>query len=144
MEAWDSFIDFLETKYGKITTDNWARNLSVVRFDACNIFIKSNDFFQTQWIQEYILPLAKEHFLDSNGKFIRIHIEADEKKSKPKEPQKEVLVNFTSDTSYPSATFESYYPSEENSFCYKALAKIFGYDIAKGSLTTPTVFFISN
>ena len=80
MEAWEKFIDFLETKYGKVTTDKWARTLKVIRFDACNIFIKSNDFFQTQWVQEYILPLAKENFLDSNGKFIRIHIDSEEKK----------------------------------------------------------------
>ncbi len=136
MEAWDSFIDFLETKYGKATTDKWARNLSVVRFDACNIFIKSNDFFQTQWIQEYILPLAKENFLDSNGKSIRIHIESDEKRSKPKEIPKEVLVNFTSELSYPSATLDSYYPSQENSFSHKAIAKIFGYDLENARLTS--------
>ncbi len=135
MEAWERFIDFLETKYGKVTTDKWARTLKVLRFDACNIFIKSNDFFQTQWIHEYILPLAKEHFLDSNGKFIRIHIDSDEKKKITKIPSKEVAVNFTSDSIFPSATIDKFYPNEENTFSHRALAKLFGYNIETKSLT---------
>jgi len=136
VEAWDLFIDFLETKYGKPTTDKWARNLEVVRFDACNIFIKSNNFFQTQWINEYILPLAKEHFLDTNGKCIKIHVEADDKRIKPKELPKEILINFTSDITYSTATLDSYFPSEENAFSYKVIGKIFGYDTEKKLVTT--------
>ena len=135
MEAWDRFIDFLETKYGKLTTDKWARTLKVVRFDACNIFLKSNDFFQSQWVEEYILPLAKEHFLDNNGKFIRIHIESEERKNKPKIPLKENNVNFCSDLVFPSAALVDFYPTEQNSFTHRAVAKIFGYDLEKNSLT---------
>ncbi len=134
MEAWEKFIDFLETKYGKLTTEKWARTLKVVRFDACNIFLKSNDFFQSQWVEEYILPLAKEHFLDSNGKFIRIHIEAEERKNKPKIPLKEKTINFCSDPVSPSATLLDYFPTEQTSFTHKALGKIFGFDIEKNSL----------
>lgn len=136
MEAWDRFIDFLETKYGKATTDKWARTLKIVRFDACNIFLKSNDFFQTQWVREYILPLAKDHFVDTNGKFIRIHIDAEEKKNKAKAPIKEIVVNFCSDSISPYATLENYYPSLENNFSHRALAKIFGYDLETKKLTS--------
>ena len=134
MEAWNKFIDFLETKYGRATTDKWARTLKVVRFDACNIFLKSNDFFQTQWVQEYILPLSKEHFLDSNGKTIRIHIDAEEKKDKAKAAPKEVAIKFSSEGAAPSATLDSYYPSPENAFTHKALGKIFGYDAEMGTM----------
>ncbi|MCH9616711.1 MAG: Chromosomal replication initiator protein DnaA [Chlamydiia bacterium] len=136
MEAWEKFIDFLETKYGKATTDKWARTLKVLRFDACNIFLKSNDFFQTQWVGEYILPLAKEHFLDTNGKFIRIHIDAEEKKEKAKIPTKEVAIKFCSDIASPGATLDSYYASSENAFTHKALGKIFGYDTELGSMSS--------
>ncbi|MCH9811874.1 ATP-binding protein [bacterium] len=136
MEAWNKFIDFLETKYGKATTDKWARTLKIVRFDACNIFLKSNDFFQTQWVQEYILPLAKANFLDSNGKTIRIHIDAEEKKDKAKAAPKEVAIKFCSDSVAPGATLESYYPSPENAFSHKALGKIFGYDAVMGTMET--------
>lgn len=135
MEAWDRFLDFLETKYGKETTDKWARTLKVIRFDACNIFIKSNDFFQTQWINEYIFPLASKHFIDSNGKSIRIRIESDEKKPKAKIPEKPAAINFTSDAILPYATLDHYFPSEENSFSYKAIGKIFGYDTDSMQLT---------
>ncbi|MCH9621903.1 MAG: Chromosomal replication initiator protein DnaA [Chlamydiia bacterium] len=136
MEAWDKFIDFIETKYGKETTDKWARTLKVIRFDACNIFIKSNDFFQTQWINEYIFPLAKEHFVDTNGKSIRIHIDSDEKKAKVKQIDKAAPVNFTSDPVFPTSTLDQYYPSQDNSFTHKALGKIFGFDTETNTLKT--------
>lgn len=134
MEAWDNFISFLEEKYGKATVEKWVKSLKIVRFDACNIFLKSNDFFQTQWINEYILPLAKKHFLDSNGKSIKIHIESGEEKKKNKALLKNVPINFTSDVTYPVATFEGFYPSEENQFTFMALSNIF-YE--KGDLSKP-------
>ena len=136
MEAWDRFTDFLEKKYGKETTEKWVHTLRIIRFDACNIFLECRDFFQSQWAEEYILPLAKDHFFDKNGKNIRIHIVSGEDKNKKKIETKETIIKFCSDLVHPSSTLENYLPSKENTFTHQVLQKIFSYDILTRTTST--------
>ena len=57
------------------------------------------------------------------------------KKKQPRTFAKEVVVKFASDITFPTATLDKFYPSEENSFTHRALGKIFGYNTDTNTLT---------
>ena len=135
MEAWNKFTTFIEGKYGIETTNKWVHTLKIIRFDACNIFLQCKDYFQSQWIEEHILPLAKDHFLDGNGKRIKIHILTGEGKTKKKSEVKESLIKFCSDLISPRSTLDDYIPSVENQFTHRALQKIFSFDVITKKLS---------
>lgn len=132
MQAWDEFLTSLEKQFGVDTVTKWLRSLRVVRFDACNLFLEAKDTFQAMWVEEHILPLARQKLVNNNNKKIKVHlITVNQEKNLAKDttrerPVQQIASGFTLnfDTLDPHATFDNYYISESNTLTVKVLQQI--------------------
>lgn len=127
MRQWDEFLVHQEKDFGKETVDRWLRTLKVLRFDACNLFLRAEDSFQSSWFDEHIKPRLST-FVNGNNKQIRVHLEvagvkasAKTKASSKKSPEQSVPYHLTFDSLDPSFSFESFIINEENLVAYKVL-----------------------
>lgn len=129
MQAWDEFLTSLEKQFGVDTVNKWLRSLRVLRFDACNLFLEAKDTFQAMWVEEHILPLARQKLANNNNKKIKVHLstlnqEKNISKDIPKErPVQQIASGFTLtfDTLDPNANFDNYFVSESNTLAVKVL-----------------------
>ena len=139
MRAWEEFLDELEKPFGKDTVDKWLRTLKIQRFDACNLYLEPADSFQAMWVEEHIVPLAKNQFCNNNGHRINLHIQVSEKKdSKGESPAVFTThLRFESDVTYPHCTFDQYVFPKENEMTYKILCNLALFDPETGEMTTP-------
>jgi chromosomal replication initiator protein len=132
MHAWDEFLTSLEKQFGADTVNKWLRSLKVVRFDACNLFLEAKDTFQAMWVEEHILPLARQKLINNNNKKIKVHLstvnqDKNSSKDSPKErPVQQIPAGFTLtfDTLDPHATLNSFFTSEPNKLTVKVLEQI--------------------
>ena len=141
MRAWEEFLTQQESELGKETVDRWLRTLAVLRFDACNLYLKANDSFQALWFEEHVRKKAQVSFRNNNHKLIKIHLQVESEKStsnarRPKK-KKKVEVEPVAETPKfnlqfteldPYCTFDNFVPSEENSLAFKLLCEIGGYN----------------
>lgn len=137
MLLWENFLQTLETNFGKGNVNKWLRPLTVTRFDACNIYLQADDPFQVLWIEEHVLPFAKETFRNNNGHVIKIHIslpfdkrEKIETKSAPQD-----ILEYRSDAVLSPLMIEQYVPTPQNKISYQIFCKLLGYNFEKGTLS---------
>lgn len=135
MKAWDNFIHLQEVELGKETVKKWLRCLSVLRFDAGNIFLEAKDSFQALWFEEHIRAKAEASLVNSNNRKIKVHLSvAGDQKPKEKGVKKkknsEVDSNHSFDLRFdaldPLCTLENFVPSEKNKLIYKVLCELVG------------------
>ncbi len=132
MQAWEDFLKSQEKQFGADTVNKWLRSLRILRFDACNLFLEAKDTFQAMWVEEHILPLAKQKLINNNNKKVKIHLSiANQEKfaskdAKRERPAQQIPAGFTLtfDTLDPHASFENYYTSEANTLAIKVLERI--------------------
>lgn len=74
MEAWETFLKYLETELGADTVLKWLRTLKISRFDACNLYLEAKDHFQALWFEEHIRPKVLLHLVNNNKKKIKVHL----------------------------------------------------------------------
>lgn len=131
MQAWDEFISLLSSRFGKGTIDKWVRTLQIERFDACNLYLKSQDSFQALWVEEHIMPLAQALLKNNNGHTIKLHIISPDQQDKPKIESKstpEVDLRFESDPLIKHCTFEQYIPSKSTQIPFEVFCRIIGFN----------------
>lgn len=127
MRAWEDFLIVKEKELGKETIAKWLRPLKIVRFDACNLYLESDDSFKALWFEEHIRPKLGHSFLNNNNKAIRVHLSVaqnkvvDEKKIKKKEPLTPPPFQLVFDTLDEKCTFETFVSSQSNLLGYKLL-----------------------
>lgn len=132
MQAWEQFLISLEKQFGVDTVNKWLRTLKIVRFDACNLFLETKDTFQAMWVEEHILPLARQKLVNNNNKKIKVHLGVtNQVKKEVKEGGKERTVEvipsgftLTFDTLDPHLTFNNYFTSEANLLAVKVLQQL--------------------
>jgi len=73
MQAWDAFLLGLEQTMGKTTVDRWLRPLTIVNFDACNLYLEAQNSFQIAWFEEHVRKKAENSLLNNNSHPIKIH-----------------------------------------------------------------------
>ena len=127
MKDWESFLNSLEEVFGAGNIDRWVRPLRIEKFDAKNLYLRTTDSFQEEWVREHLLPYASEHFRNNNHSKIRIHLNAEKvHEALPAlEPEE---MRYVSDFLFPWAIFDQFVPSPENDLTIRSLAKIFGLD----------------
>lgn len=127
MEAWETFLNSLETDFGAQTVKTWLRSLKVLRFDACNLYLEAKDSFQVLWFEEHIRPLANQQLFNNNHKKIRVHIKAlKSNKDKEAAPAKVSAQEFSysADSLDPQQDFDSCVPFEGNQLGLKLLSSL--------------------
>lgn len=74
MREWSTFLSYLEEKFGKKTIDKWIRPLTVLKFDARNIYLDADHPFHIHWFYEHIDKKMLSHFHTPSGTPIAIHL----------------------------------------------------------------------
>jgi len=74
MQAWELFLDKLQTDLGTETVTKWLRPLKIIHFDAGNLYLEAESPFQIDWFEEHIRAEAKKSFLNNNFRPIKIHL----------------------------------------------------------------------
>lgn len=126
MKLWSSFLNKLDSQFGKQTIDKWVRSLDITKYDAANLYLQAQDSFQLMWFNEHIKPIVEKSLVNNNGRIIKVHISVGVK-TKPVETVKkeeDLSVNYTSDELTPYCSFEQYVPSNENELPFQILQKL--------------------
>lgn len=133
MQAWETFLSYLQQELGADTINKWLRPLKIVHFDACNLYLESQDSFQAAWFEEHIRPKLKKQLLNNNHHEIRVHLtiseeehsqepsEHENKKDKPSPPP------FLPDPLDPTATLEHFVPGAANAVLSKLINELTGF-----------------
>lgn len=137
MQAWDDYLLSLEKTYGRETTDKWLRTLTLLRFDACNLYLEASDALHASWIEEHILPHAKKQLRNNNGHEIKIHLAIHgEKNRSPHKPAEsdsnQSPLSFASDILDPIHTYEQFVPGAKNRIPFQVLCKLTGFNPHNG------------
>ncbi len=145
MRAWDDYLRALEKELGKDTIDKWAkRSLKILNFDAANLYLEASDSFSAQWFHEYLYPKASKHFLNENGRLVKIHLQIAHKKPPPKnEPSTAHLVTspFIIDPIDSSFTFERLVETSQNKIVFKLFSEFKNFKKSKAPLYNPIYLY---
>lgn len=136
MQAWDNFVDVQETELGTETVQKWLKSLTILRFDACNLYLEAKDAFQAMWFEEHIRKKAQTTLFNNNKKRIKVHLSIANAPAKVKtkvrsssKAQPEVVVPrfaLSFDELDPTCTFDNYIVSELNQLTYTVLSQTAG------------------
>lgn len=85
MHAWDLFLEEQERQLGAPVVNKWLRPLKVVSFDACNLYLESDDAFKVLWFEEHIRPQVQKSLLNNNRKPIKLHLKVASKRPPERE-----------------------------------------------------------
>src|SRR5207244_956030 len=115
MQAWQNFLSSLRRNFGDEAVERWLSPLEIIRFDACNLYLKAQDAFQLDWFEEHIRPRLKKGFLNNNNHPIKIHLSLDKEEvsaealasssARPKVPHAPV---FIADPLDPEASLKTF------------------------------------
>lgn len=131
MQQWNDFLRELERDFGKATTDTWLRSLSILSFDAGNIYLQAADHFQALWFEEHIRPQLKKRPLTYNGKKVKVHLTVrnEEKKGRTtSEEKEETQISFPSDPIESHCHFSQFVPGKHNVLPFRMICELAGYD----------------
>lgn len=119
MKAWKLFLSDLEKKIGTSTVSKWLSSLKILKFDACNLYLEAQNYFQARWFEEHIRPILKKGFYNENFHKIKVHLSIKDanQKNKPKKIKKTI----TPDTLQTYLTFAFFIASEKNLITLKLL-----------------------
>jgi len=118
MREWDQFLSLIEKELGILVVNQWLRPLTVVHFDAGNLYLSAQDPMQTAWFEEHIRPRLKKGFFNENGRPIKVHLEP--LTGKKKEIAAQPIV-FSPDPVDPACTFSTFITSSGNLLAYKLM-----------------------
>lgn len=133
MKAWEEFLALQEQELGAEAVDKWLKPLTVLRFDAGNLYLEAKDSFQAIWFEEHVRPKITASFVNQNRRKIKVHLSiaalpikpkgrsVREKAPPPRQAplQKQFKLNF--DTLDPLLTFDHFVPNESAGIILKVL-----------------------
>ena len=114
MKAWNNLLLELEKRFGANTIRQWLYPLKIIKFDACNLYLEAENFFQAQWFEEHIRPIIKNNFYNENYRPIKVHLMIANiaKNEKIKEEKNRLTIQSDSIDTY--STFPFYIVTEKN------------------------------
>lgn len=140
MKEFVEFLEKLDNEMGKPIIDKWVRNLKILSYDACNLYLEAQDPLQMSWFEEQIRPILKTEFLNANHHPIKVHLHLPGQTPKIKKP----FFNKTSeDISFnippldPLMTLYTYLSQDSNKMTFKLLSELVGFDKDSKSFQTP-------
>ena len=74
MKAWFNLLKQIEKKVGIFSANKWLYSLKIIKFDACNLYLQAENYFQAQWFEEYVKPFLKKGFYNENFHPIKVHL----------------------------------------------------------------------
>lgn len=141
MRAWEEFLALQEQELGKETVEKWLKPLKVVRFDACNLYLETNDSFKAIWFEEHVRRRAQAKLFNNNHKQIKVHIsvassgESNKETKKPKNRNASSLAqpifNLHFDEIDSEARLDTFITSRGNLLAFKLLCESCGLDAEK-------------
>lgn len=135
MQAWEELLRSLKDQLGPDAIERWLRPISVIRFDAANVYLKATPF-QKAWFEEHVVPL-KPAFFNNNQRSIRIHWETENvpvgQKSQSK-PSYQILP----DPLDPEFTLDAFLPLPSNEMGEKMAQEL---SRGESSVFNPVVYF---
>jgi chromosomal replication initiator protein len=144
MQAWNEFLQLLNTRFGSQTVDRWVRSLKVIRFDACNIYLEGADSFQITWLKEHVLPIAEKELKNNNGHTIKVHLSSQDIIEKPEKEDlstaftdSQQSIQFDPDPIIPHCTFEQYIPMPCNKLPFQVFCKLIGFNPETATYENP-------
>jgi len=114
MQAWDAFLRDLEQHLGKRAVDHWLRPLVITDFDACNLYLETQNSFQITWFEEHVRKRAEKSLLNNNAHPIKIHFNKTIKAKKKREENQPKALEISPDPLDPSHTFAHLIHEEQN------------------------------
>lgn len=114
MQAWDAFLQGLEQTMGKTTIDRWLRPLTILNFDACNLYLEAQNSFQIAWFEEHVRKRAESSFLNNNSHPIKIHFSKAPKVKKEVAPEPTPDLQLVSDPIDQTMQFSNFTADEKN------------------------------
>ena len=121
MQAWEQYLKTLEAQLGAETVAKWLRSLTVLHFDACNLYLEAADSVHALWFEEHIRPQLRKSFFNNNHRLIKVHLsiahDTPPSPQKPKEKHKPPPFTLCFDTLDPRAVFENFV-APPNSMAY--------------------------
>lgn len=121
MELWQQFILQAEKELGSSVVNQWLRTLKVVRFDAGNLYLESNDSFQISWFEEHIRPRLK--LTNNNNRPIKVHLQQSTPSSAPS--SKPSYFQLSPDPIDPTLTLETFSISSANNMAFNLISDFF-------------------
>ncbi len=109
MKAWEQFLQQQEHDLGLETANRWLKNLRVLHFDACNLYIEAKDYFHVLWFEEHMRHKVNTALLNNNNKHIKVHLSIPQKNEKiaPKSKVKKSLATLSPSLPPFSLSFDS-------------------------------------
>lgn len=135
MHAWEKFVESQEVELGIQTTQKWLKTLSILRFDACNLYLEAQDAFQAIWFEEHIRPKLSTGLVNNHKKRIKVHLSiANElakakgraSKAKPRAEPPTPSFSLSFDEIDPQCTFSTFVVSTANELAYQVVARAIG------------------
>lgn len=132
MQAWEDFLQLQEKELGKDVIQKWLKPLTVIHFDAGNLYLQATDSFQIHWFEEHVRKRAQEALLNNNRKKIKVHLSIGQIDLKTKKRKKKVQEKEASETPKfsisfddldPLCTFANFAPGTSNLLPYKLLCQ---------------------
>ena len=144
MQAWHKFVDNLNKLMSEFVIDKWIRSLKIKKFDARNIYLEANDYFQINWLKEHLLPLAKKELKNNNSLPIKIYLSVKNEAPFKSTPIKKII--FTPDVPDNFYSFDNFYTDKKNELAVKLLKQISGYEknISDDSFFNPIFLYGPN
>jgi chromosomal replication initiator protein len=124
MKVWDNFLKNLETKLGKQNVDKWLKCLKVVTFDACNLYLQAENYFQIKWFEEHVRKHAKKTLFNYNYHPIKIHLSIKQNKIENKITSFEKPKSYMPDLVNKEYTFDNFTTTDDNLIAYKLFLEI--------------------
>jgi chromosomal replication initiator protein len=146
MESWDRFLHLQDGHLGKEVTDKWLRTLTVVHFDAGNLYLEASDPLQILWFEEHIRPKVRTYLVNNNHRPIKVHLSCPQENGRPARKKRfEKLshpqpISFQEDPLDPLATFENYFFHERVRIPAKLLEETAQSYEGKTPTSTPLPF----
>lgn len=143
MIIWQQFLDSLQGDIGRQTVDRWLRPLTVLKYDAGNIYLQADDSFAAEWFEEHIRPLSGKRLKSNSGRPIKVHLSVKNqvlpKAKSDQSPQTSTdKIEFVSQKLDPGHTFEQFIAGNENIVPLKVLCGLAGYDLDTHKFVEPT------
>ncbi|NGX56033.1 MAG: Chromosomal replication initiator protein DnaA [Candidatus Anoxychlamydiales bacterium] len=124
MKTWNNFLKSIETKLGKKNVDKWLRSLKVITFDACNLYLQAENFFQVKWFEEHVRTHIKKTLYNENYHPIKVHLTINRNQDKEKSNTNIEAKYVKQDSFNLDHTFENFISTNENMIVYKLFLEV--------------------
>lgn len=135
MKAWENFLRLEEEELGAETVRKWLRSLTIVKFDARNLYLEAKDSFQAIWFEEHVHAKARTFLSKGGSKQVKIHLSIVNTPVKGKEGKGATkgkagalaappLFQLTFDSLDPYCTLENFISTEKSRLAYKLLSEL--------------------